>query len=192
MRFAKRFLTVAGTVALAGLIGTMLVPKAAQAVVSALVSVVNDVAVVNPTPSGTVQPIVTTDTDSLSRVPYQDGCVTINDNPSQEILVCFGSPLPAGKRLVIEQLTALCNAPTGKVTAGQILTTIGSSFLSHFLVLTPQDTIAGSAGRLYATSELVHLYEDPGSVVEFEFFSGDGAAQCTTSLSGYLEPTNIQ
>lgn len=36
MRFAKRLLMVAGAVALAGILGTMMVPRAARAVVSTL------------------------------------------------------------------------------------------------------------------------------------------------------------
>jgi hypothetical protein len=192
MRFAKRLLMGTGVVALAGLIGTMIAPQAAHALVATLVTVTNSVAVINPTPSGTIQPVITTETDSLSRVPYQDSCQAVNIIPSESVLQCTVSAVPAGKRLVIEEVTALCHAPTGKVADGTIATLIGSSLISHVLVLTPQDSIVGSPGNHYAISELVRFYSDPGSEVYFTFLSGDAAGMCSSTLSGYLEPTNIQ
>jgi len=93
---------------------------------------------------------------------------------------------------VIEEVTALCHAPTGKVADGSITTSIGSSLIEHVLVLTPQDSIVGSPGNHYAISQQVRFYTDPGSAVSFTFLSGDAAGLCSSTLSGYLEPTNIQ
>lgn len=192
MKRIGRTLPVILSAALLVVVGAMFGPRTAHAIVSALVTVVNNVGVVNPTPSGTIQPVITTETDSLSRVPYQDGCTAVQGIVVDPIIFCFTSAVPAGKRLVIEQVTALCQAPTGKVTAGIVNATIGSSSISHYLVLTPQDTVLGFTGRVYATSELVRLYVDPGAEVEFAFSSGDSAATCASTLSGYLEPTNVQ
>jgi hypothetical protein len=192
MKFAKRLLMAAGAVALAGLAGTMIAPKTAQALISTLVTVVNNVGVVNPTPSGTIQPIITTDADSLSRVPYQDSCIATNGIVSSPLLFCRPSPVPAGKRLVIEQVTAFCQAPTGKITGASVEAVIGSSDITHFLVLTPQDTVLGITGRVYTVSQFVRFYVDPGVDILFSYSSGDSAATCISTFSGYLEPTNIQ
>ena len=192
MKFAKRFLMVAGAVALAGLASTMIAPKTAQALVSTLVTVVNNVGVVNPTPGGTIQPIITTDADSLSRVPYQDSCTATMGIPTNPFLFCRTLPVPAGKRLVIEQVTAFCQAPTGKITDASVDAVIGSTDISHYLVLTPQDTVLGITGKVYAMSQLVRFYVDPGVEIEFAYSSGDAAGTCNSTLSGYLEPTNIR
>lgn len=191
MQFVKRLLMGVGAVALAAIVLSVAAPKVAHGMVAALVQVVNNVAVVNPTSSGTVQPVITTDTDSLSsRVPYQDTCTALTTVGTS--IQCNLAAVPVGKRLVIEEVTAFCYSPTGKVTAATVFGIIGSSTIQHNLVLTLQESIVGSPGNSYAASELVRLYVDPGAAGGFTFQSGDASSRCNATVSGYLEPTNIQ
>jgi hypothetical protein len=108
MNFAKRLLMVAGAVALAGILGAQLAPKAAHGIVATLVQVVNTAA--NPVPTQAV--------DNHARHALGlDASVVIPDG-QLGVFGTFGDAngpytVPAGKRLVMESLSAQFNLPTG-------------------------------------------------------------------------------
>ena len=72
MRFAKRLLMAAGAVALTGLMGTMIAPKAAHAVVSTLVQVANTIA----------NPAITQDTSKTAAQLVNPSCDPSGAPPS--------------------------------------------------------------------------------------------------------------
>jgi hypothetical protein len=102
MKFAKSILVGTGAVVLAGLILTMLVPKAARAVAATAVQVMNTSA--NPVPGQNV--------DEAGRSPYQSAAAPYC-TPGQECYINF-SAVPAGKRLVTSFLTGQFSIPSSQ------------------------------------------------------------------------------
>lgn len=102
MNFAKRLLMVAGAVALAGVFGALLVPKAAHGIVATLVQVVNTSA----------QPVPTLATDALSSF----GVVGVCDFSGNALCV-VGTlyTVPAGKIAVIESTSGRCLYNAGNI-----------------------------------------------------------------------------
>jgi len=99
MKFAKRLLMVGGAVALAGIIGTMMVPKVAHAVVSTLVTVVNtpNVNIANtPVPvSGNVNATINgTPSVNVSGMPAVNVASVSGNVPVANPLDGSGNPIP--------------------------------------------------------------------------------------------------
>lgn len=167
MNFLKRLLVGVGGFALAAMLLAMLAPKAAHAVVSTMVTVVN-------APS---QPVFTVATDNPALQPFQ---FTANGD-----FVDFSFTVPSGKTLVMEQVMVAC------ISNGTTLTTFPTDFR---LFTTAGGTPASYifAPTVFSTLELVvnqvtRLYADPQTTV----FIGEGGGvpagtSCGVSVSGHL------
>jgi len=164
MKFAKRLLMVAGAVALAGIIGTMMLPKVAHAVVSALVTVANTSA--NPVPT------VGTDNPALQPFSnFQTGGTSF-----------FVFSVPVGKTLVIEEFNMICFEPPSTFfpTDFRVNVTSGGSGAQYIFVPT---TLRAEQNVIQTT----RIYADPGSVVSIGTGSGvPSGSVCGSTVSGHL------
>lgn len=96
MKFAKSILLGTGAVVLAGLILTLLAPKAAHAIVATAVSVVNTSS--NPVPASSI--------DGPGRIPFvSQGYFTNCSSGGSICQFAFPTAVPAGHRVVITYMS---------------------------------------------------------------------------------------
>jgi hypothetical protein len=195
MNIVRKIMIGLGSIVVVALVLTLAAPKTVRAVVSTLVTVVNNVPVVNATSTSGTQGVITEETDGAARQPVQGNCQAralgagsfncqISFSPS------FATAVPAGKRLVIEYVGATCSSPAN-VFGASITETIDSGSAFQLLVLVPQFFPSGAG---YGIAQSLRLYDDPGTNVSVAFQTTDttGSTSCLATVSGYLEPANIQ
>jgi hypothetical protein len=106
MNFAKRMLMVVGGVAVAGLLGAILTPKAAHGIVATLVQVVNTPA--NPVPTVQAPAVLVATVGPLNLVP--DGTV-VDEGPydlsSYGAIRFYGDPVGTGTTVTDFKLIAV-------------------------------------------------------------------------------------
>jgi hypothetical protein len=180
MRFAKRMLMVAGAGALAGILAIALAPKAAHALVATLVQVANTTA--NPVPNK--------DVDNPDRATAVDQfCIVTGTagSPGFECDTTAFFTVPAGQRLVLEQLEAACTTPEGNsLYGGDIEFSEGGNSTLHPFALGSPATHAGVTS--YVLNQQVRYYVDAGSPIFFQLGSTDtsGSTNCTFQFNGHL------
>jgi hypothetical protein len=94
--------------------------------------------------------------------------------------------VPAGHRLVIEQVTAALGLFPGQVSSGfKVTTVVGGDFAEHYIPVT------SAYGGSFVGCQQVRLYADPETTVRFVAFRTGhaGAVVLIGSISGYLIPT---
>jgi len=129
------------------------------------------------------EPVPTFDVDSRARQPFQEVLVKIL-NPGE---ANGGSSLtvPAGKRLVIEHVTADAIAPSGQGLWLSIVTTIGGNadFREFHLVVHPSQI-----PFLRIVSQPLRAFANPGTLVtaSVKRFDTTGQASVSFTISGYL------
>jgi len=176
VRFAKRFLMVAGAGALAGILAIAIAPKTAHGLVAALVQVSNTTA--NPVPTEDIR-------GSASQIlelacPTNDGgqefCV--QDDP----ITPSSSPftVPAGQNFVITQIEALCSGG-------------GSGILSLSYSISKVGDVINATSRVYelpCNATTVEFNLQPGLVLPSSqaptLFSRSKATDQPTYVRGYL------
>jgi hypothetical protein len=121
MKLARRILMALGSIALAFVL-VMSSPKAAHAVVAALVEVVNTAA----------NPVIVSNINDPGRVPYLSELFgTTRANCSfGECLLNF-PVVPSGHRLVVEHVSMILQANTGAVPA-QVFITNSATYMQFF------------------------------------------------------------
>jgi len=95
--------------------------------------------------------------------------------------------VPAGKRLVIEFVTAQGTVPSGEFPEFKLVATVGGISAEHSLLTSPMSQ-SGSLVRFEA-SEVVRIYADPGTTVTFLVRRPNGAAGAANlgmTISGHL------
>jgi hypothetical protein len=125
------------------------------------------------------------DVDNAARQPVQFP-LTINGLDGSVNVSGSAYVVPAGKRLVIEQITASVGLPTPQWAQCFIFVTSGGNTTRHFLRLDPPIVDAGF-GYFYTTLS-VRLYADPGTnvVLGLARNSSSGAWTGFLTASGYL------
>lgn len=99
-----------------------------------------------------------------------------------------GFTVPAGKRLVIEHLSALARMPESQGPAEVAFsTTVNGVSASHILLLIEQSS-GGATAHTFVANHAVQIYADPGTTVRFGFLRSSvaGSAIFFATLSGYL------
>jgi hypothetical protein len=163
MKNLKSGLIGAGSVFVAGFIFAVVAPKAAHAVTAGLVQVVNTSA--NPVPNR--------DQDNPAQQPFQFLAQPDTRGTGQnQVETDFN--VPAGKRLVIEYVSAGIAAGTGRVT----VETIAGGNLAAWYFLS-QASPPSTRGFFPTT-----IYADPGTPVRI-FVDGTNT-QADVELSGHF------
>lgn len=141
------------------------------------VNVKNAVRIGNPATS----PVFVRNVDDPVHQPLQILGAIIFDSNGIANLPVF--PVPAGKRFVIEYVSARVSLKPGQILDQFEIWTTGAVFLPHYMIATPQ----GNTG-VSLVSQPVRFYADPGTMV-FMFVRstiqkvvGSG----NLSLAGYL------
>ena len=98
-------------------------------------------------------------------------------------------PVPAGKRLVIEQVSAggIDNAPEPRFLRFELSTFVDGEQGQHFL----HSTTEGASGAVFGASQHVRIYAEPSHIVlaVAREYCGNGSgisASATFSISGYV------
>ena len=96
--------------------------------------------------------------------------------------------VPAGKRLVIEHVSALARLQESQSPAEVgFSTTVDGTFAAHHLLLVKQST-GGSTAHTFVTNHAVQIYADPGTTIRLSVLrnTGTGSGAVFATLSGYL------
>ncbi len=176
MRFTKRlFIAVIGS-ALAATLLMVSAPKTVHAVVAALVRDVD-----NPG-RATIVPLTCTAKPTSGG---GSGCVLTSSGSEYTV--------PAGQRLVIEQVSAACQTPPTQVVNDLVLMLTEQAVSTDApLVLTAQGTegglILGGPYVVFASNQSVHYYADPSTTLAMaaQTTDGSGNTQCRFAVNGYL------
>ena len=97
--------------------------------------------------------------------------------------------VPAGKRLVIEYVSALAVLATGqRMMFAQVNTVVAGTLVFHFLKSESIGTATSTAGEGFLSSQMVKLYADPSTEVLVSAIRSDAttAGTVTFAVSGYL------
>lgn len=195
MNILRRIVMGLGSLVIVALVLTLAAPKTVHAVVSTLVTVVNNVPVVNPTTSGgAIQGVVTEETDGASRQPVAFHCGGQSLSGQVGFVPCVPQSytVPTGKRLVIEFLDGFCFVPSSSNIdlISLNVTTGGASIFRNFAAL--RQALPDTTAR-FDLAQPLRLYADPGTEVIPGFQTDDstGSAGCNIQFSGYLEPANV-
>ncbi len=181
MQYAKRFLMVAGTVAVAVIVCSLAAPKATHAVVAALVQIANTNS--NPVP---------TEEDLGHATTLRFGCFVVSV-PNGGLLSPPDQPdcytVPAGQRAIIESVDGACTTAIGKaIRYAAFQTALNNNIDFHFISL--QSDNSAISYTAYSVSNTVRWYFDPGTVVTFGALTTDltNFSSCSVGVSGRLVP----
>ena len=87
--------------------------------------------------------------------------------------------VPAGKTLVIEEVSVAClNSPT--VSDVRLFTTVGGVFAQYTFLPSVLDATE------WITTQTTHIYADPDSTISLGSGSNTGGANCAISIAGHL------
>jgi len=195
-KLANRFLMISGAVTLAAILSASIAPKAAHALVAALVQVTNTAA--NPVP--------TLDINTPAEEPFQTQLcfgfgAFANQCLAPQIFTVPSTTTDGAnvKRLVIEDFSGGCETSqtSGNTFVESISlqtsvneNTVNSvSSITAFAPVAPPPLPAISRDQIF--SQPVRLYADTGSFIELQF-SAVGTdvigsdVVCTATLNGYL------
>jgi hypothetical protein len=118
MQIVRRVLIAAGAIALAAALLTLAAPKSAHALVAALVQVTNT----------TANPAVTLDADKATRIPYESAsqAAGVAGTCASTIQCQFSgfTVVPAGYRLVVQQIAATVGANSANPTPNGSIVTV--------------------------------------------------------------------
>lgn len=138
-------------------------------------------------------PLLTRDVDRPATQPFLHACTASGAGPNVLSGTSVADLVPAGKRLVIEYVSAAATALPGQVVLVKIKITrppisgVPVSF-DHHLVATPQGTFLTDA--VFVVSQPVRMYADPATDLRLECevaqdsLSGDLTLNMT--ISGHL------
>jgi hypothetical protein len=122
-----------------------------------------------------------------AKQPYQRFMVLTLDPGEPLDNISFA--VPAGKRLVLEQASAIAVTPVGQKVSLSVATTGGGLNGRAWFVLTPQGTFSGF--ERFTTTQPLRMYADASRDVNFQATRSDstGAATLNISVTGYLVDT---
>jgi hypothetical protein len=177
MNFAKRLSMLAGAAVLVAVCASLLAPKATHALVATLVQIGNTRAT----------PVPNSDVDNPARATVVPLTCQAFGDPGDGSLLCnlglgpnTAYTVPAGQRLVIEQVSAFCQAtPSNSIPYANLnLTEAGTNLAVAFALNSKQND--------EFVTQSVRYYADPGTSLSFQGSGLPGASFCNYSTSGYL------
>ena len=195
MNFAKRFLAVAGAIAVAAILGAVVAPKAAHAVAAALVQVTNT----------TTNPVPSVDVNTPAEEPFQTilcfefGQYGPCSEPQSFIAPSTTTDGANVKRLVIQDLSGSCQTTSNSgntfVEGITLQTSLNENSVNSVTSISTEVPLAPPAvptvSRDQIFSQPVRIYVDPGSFVELQISAVgsdvvDSSAFCAVTVYGYL------
>lgn len=190
LNLLRRVLIGIGAAALVAMGLELVVPRAANAVVSALVTVANTTA--NPVPvqaadnRARLAIVLNSFVDLPSGVPDADS--PFDGPPGGAFTV------PAGQRLVIETVSGFITAPAGQKPVALCVSTKVNNFIASVYPASGQLSPVSSDGTVdfYTYVKPLTTYADPGTTVLLDCSRTNGSsyvgdARCTASVIGHLE-----
>jgi hypothetical protein len=133
--------------------------------------------------------------DSARQVFQAEATITMADGATtgmaRFLFANNSQTVPAGKRLVIEDISARGSIPGGYGAAVHVLTRVDTRAARHFLVLNGQGYSPFGVDRV-TSNQQVRVYADPGTNVDVVLaldsgiFGGLGTDILTATISGYL------
>jgi hypothetical protein len=140
-------------------------------------------------------PIPVRDVDAVVLGPYQELQTTPSMTGVESIRTAQFDTVPAGKRLVIELVTARAHVSENQRPIVSLTTVQGGNSVEHTIAMTQESVVEGEEFVELLGTHAVRLYADPGSTPFVtlrrygRFFPGDAeGAFCKMSISGYLVP----
>lgn len=154
------------------------VPTVAQGITPVEITNTASVTVANTTP------LAVRDADNPARQPFQSESSESFPAGGDTINVFFS--VPAGKRLVVEQVTASIGVLPGQHALMNVMTTANGNQVVHFMKPTEQGEWVGF--QVFVVSQPVRFYADAGTQVRLQVNKNStvGIGSATVSLSGYL------
>ncbi|HKV56217.1 MAG TPA: hypothetical protein VJN94_16410 [Candidatus Binataceae bacterium] len=131
--------------------------------------------------NGASNPVPTQDVDNPARQPFAASTTVLTNQFNNSGFGLTLTTVPAGKRLVIQFVSAVCE-PTG--AGGVVPNPLRlTTSVDNWFAMTP-----GNTTGLAVTSQPTTLYAEPGSNVNLTVFPTTNAAtvSCDASISGYL------
>jgi hypothetical protein len=162
---------------------------AASSLVTAVFVVVS-VAHGSPGPSDEpVRAVTARFVDYAAQQAYQESAVTSFGEGAASVALSF-SPVPAGKRLVIEHVTVEAQVPVGETARCAIVTHLDDGAVAHTLVMHDQGVVPDPPfdRQSFVASQSVRLYGSQGAAPAVSVFrtSPNGPAPVLATISGYL------
>jgi hypothetical protein len=194
MKVIQRLLMGLGAVLLLALALQLVAPKAAHAVVSTLVTIANTAA----------NPVITQAGDNHARTAIALQCVVFGDLGEFNAGCGLGTGLPgagafqvpAGQRLVIDQVSGALFVPVGSTPSGIVVDAThgdpsNSSFPTIYMNFVPTQIGSDSRGMYYSFSTPMTGYIDPNYELVASCFQTNPSVQvqmsCSFTLFGHLE-----
>jgi hypothetical protein len=136
--------------------------------------------------NNTANPVLVRDVDRPERQPFQyQADVTLEEGFGGQSAAI---PVPQGKLLVIEHVSAFGTAPSDqRINTFSILTHVApdNTYRAHFLQSTKEDI--GNGTNQYMVSQQLRLYADtPNAIVSISRFGATGTATVRFVVSGYF------
>lgn len=180
MRFVNRFLMGVGSVVLLAMLLAVAAPKATHALVATLVQVSNTTA--NPVPNKDVDnPDRAAVVDLYCVAPGLAGYTYVECDTTSSFTV------PAGQRLILEQLDAQCTTPEGNALFGANMNfaEAGTGYPHPFALGSPA---THSGLTTYVQNHQFRYYVDAGSPIYFQTNTTDtsGGTNCAFQVVGHL------
>jgi hypothetical protein len=162
---------------------------AASSLVAVLLAVTPTHAAPEPAQVRVDGAVVVRDADHAARLAYQESVAVLFGEAASSVAASFAL-VPAGKRLVIEQVTVEAQVAVGETARCSIVTHLGDTAVAHRLVMHDQGVLADPAAdaRSFVASQTVRLYESAGAAPAVSVFRtlASGPAPVVATLSGYL------
>lgn len=204
MKTIRRAVSAFGGIFFAALLIAALAPKATRGIAAALVQVVGNVSVANPTDAnGNPVAVVTKDVDSPIHSPFdiEASCAFAFLGPFNKCVASEILTVPAGQVARIEYVSIFCEATGGPVSQADL--TVDQQFgpvnpsnpssmgiSDHYLALPggslPLNTGFGQTVNLYVAGTTPHSSGNGASLV----IAGDATTSgiCLITLNGYMAP----
>ncbi len=130
-------------------------------------------------------PVAVRDVDNPARQPFQAQDAS-GFSPQNEALFLFS--VPAGKRLVLEYVTASILVTSGRKAGFFVRTTVtDANGVFHWMNPVPHGTFANVGWDVWVVSQPVRLYAAGGTQFLLGAFAdGPGGGSATVTFSGYL------
>ena len=177
MKFAKSFLTGTGALVLAGLVLSLLAPKAAHAIAATMVLVENTAA----------SPVPNLDTERNARVPYESAGSEFCEG------TCSGgsTAVPAGYRLVVQSVS-LGASSLQSAFAGQTIAYLTDASGQVNAPLLPA-VVVGAGDGVLITNQAVTAYYDAGDqpLIQFHGLPQGITGEGQITVVGYLESCSV-